>query len=113
MRKIVLALAALALCVSACAQDNTLTSKEKADGWKLLWDGKTTEGWRGAKLDDFPAKGWVIEKGVLKVLKGNGGESTNGGDGRHEGDGLGDSDSGCDALCAVVEVRHRFLHADA
>ena len=80
MRKIFIALAALALCVSACAQDNTLTSKEKADGWKLLWDGKTTEGWRGAKLDDFPAKGWVIDKGVLKVLKGNGGESTNGGD---------------------------------
>ena len=80
MRKIFIALAALALCVSACAQDNSLTSKEKAEGWKLLWDGKTTEGWRGAKLDDFPAKGWVIDKGVLKVLKGNGGESTNGGD---------------------------------
>ena len=80
MRKIFIALAAMALCVSACAQDNSLTSKEKAEGWKLLWDGKTTEGWRGAKLDDFPAKGWVIDKGVLKVLKGNGGESTNGGD---------------------------------
>ena len=80
MRKIAIALAALALCVSACAQDNTLTSKEKADGWKLLWDGRTTEGWRGAKRDDFPDKGWKIEKGVLKVLPGNGGESENGGD---------------------------------
>lgn len=60
--------------------DNTLTDQEKREGWKLLWDGKTTEGWRGAKLDAFPEKGWVIEDGVLKVLKSNGGESTNGGD---------------------------------
>ena len=45
-----------------------------------MWDGKTTEGWRGAKLDAFPEKGWVVENGILKVLKGNGGESTNGGD---------------------------------
>ena len=60
--------------------DNSLAPQEKSDGWKLLFDGKTTEGWRGAKLDRFPEKGWVIEDGVLKVLKGNGGESTNGGD---------------------------------
>ena len=76
---------AVALCLSACSSDekssdNTLTRKEKKDGWALLWDGKTTEGWRGAKLDAFPEKGWVIEDGVLKVLAGNGGESTNGGD---------------------------------
>ena len=76
---------AVALCLSACSSDekssdNTLTRKEKKDGWALLWDGKTTEGWRGAKLDAFPEKCWVIEDGVLKVLAGNGGESTNGGD---------------------------------
>lgn len=62
------------------APDNTLTEQEKREGWQLLWDGKTTEGWRGAKLDHFPEGGWAIEDGVLKVLKGNGGESTNGGD---------------------------------
>ena len=59
---------------------NTLSAQEKAEGWKLLWDGKTTEGWRGAKLDRFPDKGWTIKDGVLIVQKGNGGESTNGGD---------------------------------
>lgn len=59
---------------------NTISEKEAADGWVLLWDGKTTEGWRGAKRDDFPDKGWVIEDGVLKVLRSDGGESTNGGD---------------------------------
>lgn len=59
---------------------NTISDREAKDGWKLLWDGKTTNGWRGAKLDAFPDKGWVINDGILKVLKGDGGESTNGGD---------------------------------
>ena len=85
MRKIAFALLTLALCLSSCgskesAKDNSLTRKEKKDGWALLWDGKTTEGWRGAKLDAFPETGWVVEDGVLKVLAGTGGESTNGGD---------------------------------
>lgn len=60
--------------------DNCISPAEAADGWKLLWDGKTTNGWRGAKLDAFPEKGWKIENGVLKVLPGDGGESINGGD---------------------------------
>ncbi len=59
---------------------NTISEREAKDGWKLLWDGKTTNGWRGAKLDGFPTKGWVIEDGFLKVQKSDGGESTNGGD---------------------------------
>ena len=63
-----------------CSQDNTLTSKEKAEGWELLWDGKTTEGWRGAKLSGFPAGGWAIENGVLRVNPSGGAESANGGD---------------------------------
>lgn len=60
--------------------DNKLTDKEIAEGWELLWDGETTEGWRGARLDAFPKKGWTIENGILKVHKSGGGESTNGGD---------------------------------
>ena len=59
---------------------NTISDREAADGWKLLWDGKTTEGWRGAKRDDFPDLGWSIDNGMLKVHKSDGGESTNGGD---------------------------------
>ena len=59
---------------------NTISEREAKDGWKLLWDGKTTNGWRGAKLDNFPEKGWSIENGILKVHKSDGGESTNGGD---------------------------------
>ena len=64
----------------AKSQDNTLSPAEIAEGWKLLWDGKTTEGWRGAKLDAFPAKGWTIKNGVLSVQPSQGAESANGGD---------------------------------
>ncbi len=59
---------------------NRLTSKEKMDGWKMLWDGSTTAGWRGARLDRFPEKGWLIEQGILTVLPSGGGESQGGGD---------------------------------
>lgn len=59
---------------------NTLTEQEKAQGWSFLWDGKTTNGWRGAHKDNFPEHGWRIENGVLEVLESGGGESVNGGD---------------------------------
>jgi hypothetical protein len=59
---------------------NKLTSKEEMDGWKMLWDGSTAAGWRGARLDGFPEKGWMIEQGVLTVLPSGGGESQGGGD---------------------------------
>jgi hypothetical protein len=59
---------------------NSISPTEAKDGWKLLWDGKTTNGWKGAKINSFPAKGWVVDNGLLKVLKSGGGESTNGGD---------------------------------
>lgn len=59
---------------------NELTETEKTDGWMLLWDGKTSNGWRGAKLKHFPENGWQIKNGCLEVLPSGGGESTNGGD---------------------------------
>lgn len=59
---------------------NTVSLNEERTGWKLLWDGKTTEGWRGAKLESFPEKGWEINNGELTVLASGGGESAAGGD---------------------------------
>lgn len=59
---------------------NNLTYEEKKAGWKMLWDGKTTKGWRGAKLNDFPKQGWSIENGELIVAETGGAESTAGGD---------------------------------
>ncbi|MBN2010777.1 DUF1080 domain-containing protein [candidate division KSB1 bacterium] len=59
---------------------NELTEREKKEGWRLLWDGVSTNGWRGAKLDQFPTEGWKIENGILSVMKGTGAESEFGGD---------------------------------
>jgi hypothetical protein len=59
---------------------NTLAEREVRDGWRLLWDGKTTAGWRGARLTTFPAGGWEIRDGALTVLESGGRESTAGGD---------------------------------
>lgn len=60
--------------------DNKLTQYEKDHGWRFLWDGKTTDGWRGAKLEGFPDSGWKMEDGILTVLSSGGAESANGGD---------------------------------
>jgi hypothetical protein len=60
--------------------DNELTPAQKEAGWKLLWNGKSDEGWRGARLDHFPEIGWKMENGVLSVESSGGAESANGGD---------------------------------
>lgn len=59
---------------------NTVSESEKAQGWVLLWDGKTSEGWRGAHKETFPESGWTMKDGVLCVEESGGAESTNGGD---------------------------------
>ncbi|MEZ0610517.1 DUF1080 domain-containing protein [Fibrella sp. WM1] len=78
-------LAALAVAVlvqPAAAPDapNTLTKQEQRDGWKLLFDGKTTKGWRGAYKETFPQRGWTVSDGTLSIQKTDGSESTNFGD---------------------------------
>lgn len=61
-------------------QPNVLSDQEKNNGLKLLWDGKTTSGWRGAYKTNFPSNGWEIKDGTLSVMKSAGAESQNGGD---------------------------------
>jgi hypothetical protein len=59
---------------------NALSEQETKNGVSLLWDGKTTSGWRGAYKTAFPEKGWEIREGILSVMPSGGGESVNGGD---------------------------------
>ena len=54
------------------AQGPSLTSEEKAAGWKLLFDGKSLSGWRGYKTET-PPTGWRAENGVL-IRDGAGGD---------------------------------------
>jgi len=62
------------------SMDYKLGNVEAGQGWKYIFDGKTTAGWRGAKLDHFPDHGWMIHDGVLTVLESGGAESAAGGD---------------------------------
>ena len=64
----------------AASTPNTLTDAEKAAGWQLLWDGKTSDGWRSAKSENFPTHGWFMKNGVLTVHENGGEESAGGGD---------------------------------
>lgn len=54
--------------------DNALSPKEIKDGWKLLFDGKTTSGWRGYNHTPIP-KSWTVDNGML-VAYGKGGDMT-------------------------------------
>ena len=45
-------------------EPNTLTAEEKKAGWQLLFDGRTTSGWRGYRSDRMPAS-WRVENGSL------------------------------------------------
>jgi len=61
------ALAAASLAAAAaddCAGANALTAKEKAAGWQLLFDGKTTAGWHGYNKQPIPA--WSVDGCLLK-----------------------------------------------
>jgi len=51
----------------------TLSKAEIAAGWRWLFDGTTTKGWRGYRQEGFPARGWEIDDQCLHVVAGGGG----------------------------------------
>jgi len=57
---------------SAVAQ-NALSEQEQQDGWRLLWDGRTDQGWRSVSSEKFPERGWEIRDGELSVGSSGGG----------------------------------------
>ena len=60
--------------------NNQLTQWEKRKGWRLLWDGKSSKGWRGANSRHFPKSGWKIKNGVLTIHGSGGKEAADAGD---------------------------------
>ncbi len=59
---------------------NYLSPQERAQGWHLLFDGKSTDAWRNAGKKTFPESGWTVKNGELIVEASDGAESRNGGD---------------------------------
>src|SRR5690349_824869 len=70
-RRECLAVSAAVPAVSAAATEagglNSLTAEEKAAGWKLLFDGRSFDGWENPALKSPPGKAWAIEEGCLKA----------------------------------------------
>lgn len=66
---------ALALAASPlfAAAPNSLTAQEKSAGWKLLFDGKTLNGWRGYKTEEIGAA-WKVQDGTLTLTAGKAGD---------------------------------------
>ena len=59
---------------------NSLTPEEEAAGWQILFDGESTDGWRGWNQDAFPETGWMVVDGDLVVFASDGSEAGLGGD---------------------------------
>ena len=67
MKKTWLLLAALAAAMlTGCApKNNTLTQAEIADGWQLLFDGNTLDGWRDFNGETLGTESWTVENGTI------------------------------------------------
>jgi hypothetical protein len=50
---------------------NTLTAAERAAGWRLVFDGTSTSGWRGYRQSTIPA-GWTVVDAALTRVSGGG-----------------------------------------
>ena len=69
MMRLMTALALLRLLTFAALGEslpNTLTDEEKNNGWTFLFDGNSTDGWRGLHRQDVP-KCWQVVNGELVV----------------------------------------------
>lgn len=68
-RRFLLAVLAVMFSSAAVRADRpALSAKEKQAGWTLLFDGVSTNGWRGLGMDGFPHDQWVIENGCFHCL---------------------------------------------
>jgi hypothetical protein len=64
---------------ATAAEPNRLTEAEKKAGWKLLFDGTTTKGWRGYRMEKMPPGWQVLDGALVRVKGGPGGQGAGGG----------------------------------
>jgi len=81
MKKSILFLLSLA-SISVISCNSTVSNKKNGEmkgvevtqtigvGWQYLFDGTSTEGWRGYNNDSFPTGGWIIDEGALRCVAG-------------------------------------------
>ena len=58
---------------SGCVSINGQSAATKAGKWEVLFDGSSTDHWRGFKQLGFPDKSWKVENGALKTIPGESG----------------------------------------
>ena len=58
------AVAVLTVAVSCCSKQNKLSKQEIAEGWQLLFDGKTLDGWRDYNGEALTGP-WTVENGTI------------------------------------------------
>lgn len=67
---------ALAVPITVIAQaPNTLTDDEQTAGWRLLFDGKSTDGWRGYNKPDVSGLRWIVKDGCLGLPPADGADT--------------------------------------
>ena len=76
MRKQAILTIALSMLLSTTSfltaqENNTLTNREKEEGWELLFNGKDFKGWRKCNGTSMPDN-WIIEDDAMKVFLGEG-----------------------------------------
>jgi len=59
---------------------NDLSEIERKQGFKMLFDGQSTECWKSSRSDEFPTKGWGVKDGVLTANPNSGENAERGGD---------------------------------
>ena len=57
------------------AKEETSEAAAPEEGWVVMFDGTSTDGWRGYGKESFPENGWIIEDGALKCLGSGHGEA--------------------------------------
>ncbi len=83
MNRLKVSLLILLTCLASCKntpktgtenskEENAKVTESPENEWKYLFDGESTEGWRGFNENELP-ESWVVEEGALKSL-GKGGD---------------------------------------